>query len=83
MTEKQMLKLEGKKVKFTFRERKYSIKSEVIEGILKSELTTIYIMRNNHVNAYNHYDFWIMGDKRADLIQWNKLKNISNLEVIE
>ena len=83
MTEKQMLKLEDKKIKFIFRVHRYDVKSEVIEGILKSELTTIYIMRDNILKPYNHYDFWIMGDKRADLIQWNQLKNISNLEVIE
>lgn len=31
MTEKQMLKLVGKKVKFTFRVHHYDVKSEVIE----------------------------------------------------
>lgn len=80
MTEKQMLKLEGKKVKFNFRVQRYAVKSEVIEGILKSDLTTIYIMRNNILKPYNHYDFGVI-NKKAILIKWNQLKNISKLEV--
>lgn len=83
MTEKQMLKLESKKVKFNFRVQRYAVKSEVIEGVLKSDLTTIYIMRNNILKPYNHYDFWVINDKKAILIKWNQLRNISNLEVLE
>lgn len=81
MTEKQMLKLEGKIVRFTFRVHHYDVKSEIVEGYVKPDPTTIYVMRNNVVKPYNHYDFYIVDDKRATLIKWNQLKNITNLEV--
>lgn len=83
MTEKQMLKLEGKKVKFTFKVHHYDVKSETVKGYVKSTSTTIYIMRDNILKPYNHYDFYIIDDKRVTLIKWNQLKNITNLELLE
>lgn len=84
MTEKQMIKLKGKRVRFTFREHQYSIKSEVIEGIVLPEETTINLVRDNQMKSYKHWDMMILdNNKEVKTILWNQLKNISNLEVLD
>lgn len=83
MTDKQLLKLNGKHIRFTFREYRYALKNEVIEGIVEPEETVIYLNRDNTLKPYKHYDMLVKWEGKARCIPFNKLVNISNLEILE
>lgn len=83
MTEKQMMKLKGKRVRFTFRKFKYAIDSEVIEGIADYEEVKVYLNRDNQLKPFIHYDMIIHNEDKMRWVEWNKLNNISNLEVLD
>lgn len=88
MTEKQMLKLVGKEVAFDFRETPYSIKKEECFGRVLAEKIIVNLVRDNKLKGYEHYDMHLVqtDDEGKEhvvrTIEWNKLKNISNLVVI-
>ena len=86
MTEKQIMKLKGKHIKFRYKTTPYSIRSEEVEGIADFQETKYSMVRNNKLNTYIHYDLYISNLENTKIIKiicWNALKNISNLEIIE
>lgn len=79
MTEKQMTKYVGKKVKIVKHIFPHSVKTEEIVGNVSEPVETVnHVLRDNKLIHKTHLDFYV-GKK---LICWNQLKLIKSIEVL-
>lgn len=80
MTEAGMKKYVGKKVRIKMNIFPHSVKTEEIVGVVSDPVeTTVNTLRGTTLIHKTHLDFYV-GKK---LIEWNKLKLIRSIEVIE
>lgn len=80
MTEKQMLKYEGKCVKVVKNIFHYSVQFETLTGVVRSVRSKIITPRRNGENITKEHISFYVGER---LIKWNELKLIKTLEVVD
>ena len=80
MTEKQLLKYEGKNVCITMHLFPHSVSKKTVRGTLVSEPVLTATIRNGITRAKEHFDFYLMPlpneARKAELIPWNQVKLI-------
>ena len=83
MTENQVKKLVGKKIRIVKNVFPHSVKTETLEGIVGYDMNISKVLRDNKMIYKEHIDLLLETDERVEIIEWNKLKLITNVEVIE
>lgn len=80
MTEKQLLKYEGKKVCITMHLFPYSVSTKTVRGMLVSKPALTATIRNGVTHVKEHFDFYLKAScnksRTVELIQWNQVKLI-------
>ena len=84
MTRSRFDRYEGKKVRITKKIFNYSVYEETITGKVEISEGVHAVIRNNIKKIYPHHDYYIIPDKgKTYLLEWNKLKLITNVEVLK
>ena len=84
MTRSRFDRYEGKKVRITKKIFDHSVYEETITGKVEISEGVHAVIRNGIKKIYPHHDYYIFPDKgKAYLIEWNKLKLITRVEVIK
>lgn len=85
MTPSRFDRYEGKKVRITKKIFDHSVYEETITGKVEISNGTHAVIRNGIKKIYPHHDYYIVPDKWtvAYLLEWNKLKLVTNVEVLK
>lgn len=83
MTETQVQRLSGKKIKITYKQHtKWGIRDKTLEGIVTPSETKAYSTRLCKTKATTHWDMYINEGERMILIEWNELKRVKILSIL-
>lgn len=98
VTEKQIEKLDGKRVRVKIYEFKHSIHYKILTGVVRVEYDTVCTPRNNSMIKKEHVGFFLFspilefdsrlkldraeGLKKAPYIDYSRIKCIESIEVI-
>ena len=84
ITRSRFDRYEGKKVRITKKIFDHSVYEETITGKVEISEGVHAVVRNGIKKIYPHHDYYIIPDKgKAYLLEWNKLKLITRVEVIK
>lgn len=83
MTETQVQRLSGKKIKITYKQHtKWGIRDKTLEGIVTPSETKAYSTRLCKAKATTHWDMYIDEGERMTLIEWDELKKVKILSTL-
>lgn len=83
MTETQVKRLSGKKIKITYKQHtKWGIRDKTLEGIVTPLETKTYSTRLCKTKTATHWDMYIDEGERMILIEWNELKRVKILSIL-
>ena len=80
MTEKQLLKYDGKNVCITMHLFPHSVSTKTVRGMLVSEPVLNLAIRNGIIQVKEHFDFYLKAlcnkNRTVDFIRWTQVKLI-------
>ena len=84
MTEKQLLKLDGKKVRLEKHAFMHSIQINAYEGRIEVTRSDVFLVRDGSMKCYEHHGFYLVRENDISLFfKYTDLKLFSKWEVIE